>query len=94
VKPTSPPNPVPESRESERFSFSSLPLVARYLLVYAACGWLVLMGNLFHLDDKTGWLFPEVEDLAALTASSLLLAVLALTPAAFKALVSTRRTEK
>ena len=57
-----------------------------YLLVFAVCGWLVLVANLFGIAGRSGWIFPPVPDVAGLAASTLLLAVLGLTPFALRQL--------
>lgn len=57
-----------------------------YLLALAICGWLILVANLFGFAGRSGWIFPPVSDLAGLAASTLLLAVLGLTPPALKQL--------
>lgn len=57
-------------------------LVSTSLLVLAACGWLILVANLFGITDRRGWVFPVVEDVPGLAASTLLLAILGLTPPA------------
>ena len=65
---------------------SELGTVGLYLLVFAACGWLVLIANLFGFAGRSGWLFPVVNDIAGFSASILLLAVIGLTPFAVRQL--------
>lgn len=58
-----------------------------YLLVLAGCGWLILMANMFGFAGATGWIFPQVTDISGLAASTLLLALLGLTPLALRQLI-------
>ncbi|MGC9450313.1 MAG: hypothetical protein ACP5I4_02605 [Oceanipulchritudo sp.] len=55
-----------------------------YLIVLAVSGWLILIANLFGVAGRSGWIFPPVEDLAGLAMSTLLLAILGMTPAALR----------
>lgn len=72
--------------ESDRRPRRQTPILLRapwsYLVAFAVCGWLILIANLFGLAGKAGWIFPVVDDLTGLTASTLILLVLALTPIA------------
>ena len=61
-----------------------LTMPGLYLLVFAVCGWLILVANLFGIAGRSGWIFPPVTDLAGLAASILLMAVLGLTPMALR----------
>lgn len=58
-----------------------------YLLAFAASGWLILIANLFPIARYTDWIFPVVQDMAGLAASTLLLVVLGLTPYALRQLL-------
>ena len=62
-----------------------------YLLVFAVCGWLVLMANMFGFAGAAGWIFPIVTDIPGLAASTVFLALLGMTPLAFKQLFSQNR---
>lgn len=53
-----------------------------YLAAFAVCGWLILIANMFGMAGVTGWIFPVVDDLAGLAASTLILLIIALTPIA------------
>lgn len=64
--------------------FSNLGPVSIYLLISAACGWVILIGNLFPLAVRTNGIVPAVQDLTGLILSSLLLLILALTPVAIR----------
>ena len=65
---------------------SEIGTVGLYLLVFAACGWVVLIANLFGFAGRSGWIFPVVNDIAGFSASILLLAVIGLTPLAVRQL--------
>lgn len=69
------------------FSATAITIPGLYLLVFALCGWLVLIANLFGIAGASGWIFPSVTDLAGLAASTVLLALLGLTPLALRQLV-------
>lgn len=68
------------SRVRAATNFGGLGLPSLYLLAFVLCGWLILVGNLFPLAQTTEGIVPVVDDLAGLTASTLLLAIIALTP--------------
>jgi len=57
-----------------------------FLLVLAACGWLILIANMFGLAGVSGWIFPEVDDIPGLAASTILIALIGLTPVALQQL--------
>jgi hypothetical protein len=60
-------------------------------MVFSVCGWFVLVANLFGFAGRSGWIFPAVADVPGLAASTLLLAVLGLTPLALRQIL--RRKE-
>lgn len=75
----------PDPKSSKRGSvLKSLTIPGLYLLLFAACGWLVLIANMFGIAGASGWIFPVVTDIPGLAASTLFLALLGLTPLAFK----------
>lgn len=65
-------------------TLAALTTPGLYLLVFAACGWLVLIANLFGVAGRSGWIFPEVGDIAGLAGSTVLLLLLGLTPLAIR----------
>ena len=79
-----------KTRSPSTFSLRDLGLPGIYLLVFAISGWLVLVANLFPIAKASGWIFPVVEDVAGLAASTILLLVLSLTPFALRHLFQRR----
>lgn len=78
--------PAATNQNHNSFRLADLTLVGLYCGAFALCGWLVLIANLFHLDDNSTWLFPTVDDLPGLIASILVLAIIALLPYALRQL--------
>jgi len=67
-----------------KLSAETLTLPGLYLVLFAACGWLILIANLFGIAGKSGWIFPVVEDIPGLGASTVLCLPLGLTPLAIR----------
>lgn len=67
-----------------RFNAQTLTLPGLYLVVFAICGWLILIANLFGIAGKAGWIFPRVEDIPGLAASTVLCLLLGMTPLAIR----------
>jgi len=67
-----------------RLNAHTLTLPGLYLVVFAVCGWLILIANLFGVAGKTGWIFPTVDDIPGLAASTILCLLLGLTPMAVR----------
>jgi hypothetical protein len=82
----------PDSKKAKQASIlTSLTIPGLYLIIFAVCGWLVLIANMFGFAGASGWIFPVVTDIPGLAASTVFLALLGLTPLAFKQLFSGRR---
>ena len=69
----------------------ALTMPGIYLLVFAFCGWLILMANMFGIAGPSGWVFPVVNDIAGMAASTVLMLVLGLTPLALRQLLNMGR---
>jgi hypothetical protein len=67
---------------------------SKYLISFAACGWLILVANLFPLARSTNGIFPVVDDLTGLVLSTLLLLILAMTPVAFRQMIGSGPSSK
>jgi hypothetical protein len=65
-----------------------LTIPGLYLIVFAACGWLILIANMFGVAGRAGWIVPVVDDIPGLAASTVVLAVLGLTPMALRQLLA------
>lgn len=72
------------------FSLRDLGLPGLYTLIFAISGWLILLANLFPVAKDRGWIFPVVDDVAGLAASTILLLVLSLTPYALRQMIRRR----
>jgi uncharacterized RDD family membrane protein YckC len=82
--------PEPKKRKKESI-LSSLTIPGLYLIIFAVCGWLVLMANMFGFAGASGWIFPVVTDIPGLAASTIFLALLGLTPLAIKQVLAGKR---
>jgi uncharacterized RDD family membrane protein YckC len=82
--------PEPKKRKKESI-LSSLTIPGLYLIIFAVCGWLVLMANMFGFAGASGWIFPVVADIPGLAASTIFLALLGLTPLAIKQVLAGKR---
>jgi hypothetical protein len=80
-------NTTPAKPAKSVLSATAVTMPGLYLLVFALCGWLVLIANMFGIAGKSGWIFPAVVDIPGLAASTVLLAFLGLTPLAIRQLV-------
>lgn len=78
------PKPIPKGSRKAASRAISQPVT--FLLVLAACGWLILIANMFGLAGISGWIFPVVDDIPGLAASTLLIALIGLTPVALRQL--------
>jgi hypothetical protein len=77
-----------QRRSRPRPLTETLTIPGLYLLVFAACGWLILIANMFGVAGRAGWIVPVVDDIPGLAASTMLLAVLGLTPLALSQLLA------
>jgi hypothetical protein len=73
-----------KKKPSRQTILTSLTIPGLYLIVFAICGWLVMIANMFGFAGTSGWIFPQVTDIPGLAASTVFLAMLGLTPLAFK----------
>ncbi|MFO7725852.1 MAG: hypothetical protein R6V45_09920 [Oceanipulchritudo sp.] len=71
-------------RKTRKAASRPIPQPVIFLLVLAACGWLILIANMFGFAGLSGWIFPVVEDIPGLAASTILIALLGLTPLALR----------
>ena len=81
----------PDKKPRPGFSLDALTMPGTYLLVFAFCGWLVLIANMFGIAGKSGWIFPAIEDISGLAGSTVLLALLGLTPLAIRQVFFSRK---
>lgn len=65
-------------------SSSYFGLTTRFILTLAACGWLIVVANLFRIAERSRWVFPFVEDLPGLMTTTLMLIVVGLSPLAIR----------
>lgn len=75
-------------KRSKGGTAAALTMPGIYLLVFAFCGWLILMANMFGIAGASGWVFPVVNDIPGMAASTVLMLVLGLTPLAFRQLLN------
>lgn len=78
----------PPRNAGKRTGWTRLGAPGLYLLVFALCGWLILIANLFGVAGRSGWIFPKVDDIAGLASSTILLLFLGLTPFALRQAIS------
>lgn len=69
-------------------------LPSSFLIAFAVCGWLILLGNLFPIARATTGIFPVVDDLAGLIMSTLIFLILGLTPAMIRSMFSNQNSSK
>ena len=65
-------------------SSSYFGLTTRFILTLGACGWLIVVANLFRIAERSRWVFPFVDDLAGLMTTTLILIVVGLSPLAIR----------
>lgn len=84
---------MPDQTRKPRKSsvLTTLTIPGLYLIIFALCGWLILVANMFGFAGKSGWIFPAVADIPGLAASTVFLALLGLTPLAVKQALAGRR---
>jgi len=68
----------------------ALTMPGFFCLLLAFCGFTVVVANLLGLPQSTQMIFPAVRDLPALMSSTLLLAVVGLTPYVVKSVFAPR----
>jgi hypothetical protein len=83
----------PAKKPKPGFSVSMVTMPGLYLLVFASCGWLILMANMFGIAGRSGWIFPVVDDIAGLAGSTVFLALIGLTPLALRQVFFSKKGE-
>jgi hypothetical protein len=84
----------PDSKKPKQGTIlSTLTIPGLYLMIFALCGWLVLIANMFGFAGASGWIFPVVTDIPGLAASTLFLALLGLTPLAVKQVLTGKKVD-